>query len=91
MAAGNQHLGYKEALNQIELQSPGSKQAFYFGFLDRAVARFVDAGPDGSGDPTLGTCRSCGSPSTNEICAFCHLVDRTAGAEPVVLTVKGSS
>jgi uncharacterized protein (TIGR00269 family) len=91
MAVGNKHLGYKEALNTIEAQSPGSKQAFYFGFLDRAVARFVDAGPDGSGDPTLGTCRSCGSPSTNEICAFCHLVDRTAGAEPVVLTVKGSS
>jgi uncharacterized protein (TIGR00269 family) len=91
MAVGNKHLGYKDALNTIEAQSPGSKQAFYFGFLDRAVARFVDAGPDGSGDPTLGTCRSCGSPSTNEICAFCHLVDRTAGAEPVVLTVKGSS
>ena len=37
MAAGNQHLGYKEALNAIEVTSPGSKAAFYFGFLDRVA------------------------------------------------------
>ena len=30
MAAGNRHLGYKDALNQIEVDSPGAKQAFYF-------------------------------------------------------------
>ena len=93
MAAGNKHLGYKEALNAIEAQSPGSKHAFYFGFLDRAVARFADA-VDPAADasrPELGTCASCGSPSTNEVCAFCRLVERTAGAQPVVLTVKGSS
>ena len=41
MAAGNKHLGYKEALNQIEAQSPGSKLDFYFGFLKRASSRFV--------------------------------------------------
>src|SRR6185436_12657386 len=45
MAAGNKHLGYKEALNVIEEQSPGSKQAFYFGFLDRAQAHFAAAAP----------------------------------------------
>ena len=38
MAAGNRHLGYKEALNAIEVTSPGSKAAFYFGFLDRMAA-----------------------------------------------------
>ena len=27
------HLGYKEALNAIEASSPGTKHAFYFGFL----------------------------------------------------------
>ena len=43
MAAGNRHLGYKEALNAIESTSPGSKAAFYFGFLDR-VAPLVAAG-----------------------------------------------
>ena len=91
MAAGNKHLGYKEALNQIEATSPGSKQAFYFGFLDRAVERFADAAGSDDERPDLGTCRVCGSPASNEVCTFCHLVDRAAGAEPVVLTVKGSS
>src|SRR5437764_15096812 len=41
MAAGNKHLGYKEALNAIEAQSPGSKHDFYFGFLKRASYRFT--------------------------------------------------
>jgi tRNA-5-methyluridine54 2-sulfurtransferase len=35
-AVGNKHLGYKEALNDIEDQSPWSKAAFYLGFLDKA-------------------------------------------------------
>ena len=91
MAAGNKHLGYKEALNLIEATSPGSKQAFYFGFLDRAVERFADAAGSDDDRPELGACRVCGSPASNEVCTFCHLVERAAGAEPVVLTVKGSS
>jgi len=92
MAAGNKHLGYKEALNDLEARSPGTKRDFYFGFLARAAARFRDATPEAVDGPDdgLGTCRTCGAPSTNEQCAFCHLVDRTAGAEPVVLTVKGA-
>lgn len=94
MAAGNKHLGYKEALNEIEAASPGSKHAFYFGFLDRAAHRFADAAPadleldepDG-----FGRCASCGSPTTGEVCAFCRLVERTAGAQPVTLTTKDRS
>ena len=40
MAVGNKHLGYKDALNAIEVTSPGSKHDFYFGFLSRASERF---------------------------------------------------
>ncbi len=40
MAAGNRHLGYKEALNAIEERSPGAKASFLFGFFDRAYDRF---------------------------------------------------
>ena len=47
MAVGNKHLGYKEALNAIEATSPGSKQQFYFGFLERAAAHFAAEGEDG--------------------------------------------
>ena len=88
MAVGNKHLGYKEALNQIEAASPGSKHAFYFGFLARAVARFADGAPGADGEAALGTCASCGAPSTGEVCAFCKLVERTAGAQPVRITAK---
>jgi len=91
MAAGNKHLGYKEALNAIELQSPGTKHAFYFGFLERGVHRFADAAPDRSDGAELARCGTCGAPTTSGTCAFCRLVDRTAGAEPVVLTAKKGS
>lgn len=83
MAAGNKHLGYKEALNAIELQSPGSKHDFYFGFLKRASDRFVPEAEAEQDD--LVPCATCGAPTTGEVCAFCKLVDRASGHEPVVL------
>jgi uncharacterized protein (TIGR00269 family) len=81
MAAGNRHLGYKDALNSIERDSPGTKAAFYFGFLDRAAALFGTHAtpPDGA----LRSCERCGAPSQGEVCAFCRLVERSAGHEPV--------
>lgn len=88
MAAGNKHLGYKEALNAIEEQSPGSKHDFYFGFLARASERFrVELEADQAG---LRPCTSCGAPTVTETCAFCRLVERaggdpTGGAVPVEL------
>jgi uncharacterized protein (TIGR00269 family) len=88
MAAGNKHLGYKDALNAVEETSPGTKHAFYFGFLDRAAARFA-AGTVQASDG-LGACARCGAPTTGEVCAFCRLVERAAGAEPVTLGPKRS-
>lgn len=79
MAIGNKHLGYKEALNAIEDQSPGSKQAFYFGFLEKASSHFR---PEAVAEQAaLHGCPTCGSPTTSEVCAFCSLVAR-ATAEP---------
>lgn len=80
MAAGNRHLGYKEALNGIEETSPGSKAAFLFGFLDR-VAPMV-AGTAAEEREGLHPCPGCGSPTVSELCAFCKLVDRAAQATP---------
>jgi uncharacterized protein (TIGR00269 family) len=81
MAEGNRHLRYKEALNAIEAGSPGTKHAFYFEFLDKAADRFqpeAEEAKDG-----LRPCASCGAPTTGEVCAFCRLVRRVDGAEPV--------
>jgi tRNA-5-methyluridine54 2-sulfurtransferase len=81
MAEGNRHLRYKEALDAVEAASPGAKQAFYFGFLARAAARFA---PDVDGaEAELRSCARCGSPTTTDVCAFCRLLDQVAGHDPV--------
>lgn len=87
MSAGNRHLGYKDALNTIELQSPGTKADFYSGFLRKASAMFREAATDE--DPWLtemAHCERCGAPSTASLCAFCRLVDKATTAQPVTLT-----
>lgn len=81
MAEGNRHLRYKDALTSIESESPGTKQAFYFGYLTRASERFqgdVEAAQD-----DLRPCARCGSPTTGDVCAFCRLVEQASGRDPV--------
>jgi tRNA-5-methyluridine54 2-sulfurtransferase len=77
MSSGNRHLGYKEALNEIEARSPGSKAAFYFGFLER-VAPMV-AGVAEEERQALHDCPGCGAPTVSDVCAFCKLVERAGG------------
>jgi uncharacterized protein (TIGR00269 family) len=80
MAAGNRHLGYKDALNSVEERSPGAKAAFYQGFLERGaalVAHVAEEEREG-----LHPCPSCGAPTTARLCAFCRLVDRAGGQAP---------
>ncbi|MDA8046748.1 MAG: tRNA(Ile)-lysidine synthetase [Actinomycetota bacterium] len=77
MAEGNRHLGYKNALNEIEDRSPGSKAAFLFGFLDR-MAPLVQATAEAERE-ALHPCPGCGSPTVSEVCAFCKLVERAGG------------
>ncbi len=74
MAAGNKHLAYKDLLNNMEVESPGSKHAFYFGFLERAAEWFTGDGEE----INLVGCERCGSPTSGEVCAFCRLVERAA-------------
>jgi uncharacterized protein (TIGR00269 family) len=77
MSAGNRHLHYKEALNDIEVRSPGSKAAFYFGFLERLAPLVTPAAElEREG---LHPCPGCGSPTVSEVCAFCKLVVRAGG------------
>ena len=82
MAAGNKHLSYKAALNDIEVDSPGAKHAFFFGFLERAADRFA-AAPGETGDVVISPCERCGAPSSNDICAFCRLTERATEAVPI--------
>ncbi|PZR80109.1 MAG: tRNA(Ile)-lysidine synthetase, partial [Candidatus Aeolococcus gillhamiae] len=72
MAAGNKHLGYKELLNEVEVRSPGTKAAFYSGFLDRVAPMVAGAAERERED--LHPCPGCGSPTVAGVCAFCKLV-----------------
>jgi uncharacterized protein (TIGR00269 family) len=63
---------YKELLNQVELNSPGTKQQFYLEFLQARDTGRVTFGEAAS--PELHPCRRCGQPTTaGDLCAFCRL------------------
>jgi uncharacterized protein (TIGR00269 family) len=82
LVAGNTQLKYKDAMNQLEAGSPGTKASFLFGYLDRAAQLFrtgesVDLAP----------CERCAQPTTGRFCAFCRaraqvLRERLGGEEP---------
>ncbi len=81
LAAGNKHLAYKAALNDIERTSPGAKHDFYFGFLDRAVERFRTE--EDLDRASIAPCARCGCPCSTEVCAFCRLIERASAPVPV--------
>jgi len=78
MAAGNRHLGYKNALNEIEERSPGTKAAFVLGFLERGHDRFTDEVAEARAE--LRPCTQCGAPTPGDVCAFCRMRARAIGA-----------
>lgn len=83
IAVGNRHIGYKEALNRIEEASPGSKAAFYQGFIDKMSPVLHD-----DDEPVaLGRCGRCGSATTTAICAFCRVVEAARNCDPVPVEV----
>ncbi len=71
MSRHSTSLLYKEALNRIELQSPGTKHYFYQEYLRTGRKVFQDR----LGTP-VGVCSSCGMPTTERECSFCRLISR---------------
>jgi tRNA-5-methyluridine54 2-sulfurtransferase len=94
MVAGNTVLRYKDALNELERHSPGTKAAFLFGFLDRARDEHFPS--ERSDAAPVVECSRCGMPTgvthgrdgRAAVCAFCRTRDRVLGvmasdSEPV--------
>ncbi|HMK21198.1 MAG TPA: arginosuccinate synthase, partial [Terriglobales bacterium] len=77
MAKGARTLLYKEVLNRLETESPGTKQTFYWGFLDKqartAAAATIMTEKD---QAALHPCATCGQPTTAEICSYCRLMTK---------------
>ena len=63
LVGGNTVLRYKDALNELERHSPGTKATFLFGFLDR-VRDTAFAEADAATE--LVPCASCGLPTTTQ-------------------------
>jgi tRNA-5-methyluridine54 2-sulfurtransferase len=77
MAKGSKLLLYKDVLNRLETESPGSKQAFYWGFLERQKKN-SSAEPMATKDQAvLHSCITCGQPTTAEVCSYCRMLART--------------
>jgi uncharacterized protein (TIGR00269 family) len=67
LVAGNTQLRYKEAMNQLEATSPGTKAQFLLAYLDRAAPLFAS-----QDQATLTRCERCQQPTTGRFCAFCR-------------------
>lgn len=68
-SVGARSIMYKNALDQIEAQSPGTKHAFFSIFLDRIRPVMEGAQQDFE----LRECDICGQATTGAVCAFCRM------------------
>lgn len=69
-AKGSKLLVYKNALNLIEADAPGSKHSFYYAFLRESKAKPIQPATP------LGNCERCGRPTTAPVCGYCRLVGK---------------
>ena len=77
MAKGSKMLLYKEVLNRLETESPGTKHRFYCGFLERDTSAPPRTGTMQEHDQTaLRPCSACGQPTSAEICSYCKMMAR---------------
>lgn len=73
-ATGTKSLYYKEILNKMEADRPGTKLSFYVMFLE-AKEKGLFAPQADPGLEHLHACDNCGQPTTAPgLCAFCRLV-----------------
>lgn len=78
MSTNAQSLVYKEALNLLENHSPGTKEHFYYGFLDKGKSYF-----EGEKKETiLNNCKICNQPTTANICSYCRQMEK-ANLDPL--------
>ncbi len=77
---GASFTSHKALWATLEEKSPGSKIAFYDGFLERGRPAFAALEP-GHGTK-LSPCRTCGYPTSVEWCGVCRLKRQVAGLPP---------
>ena len=68
-SVGARSIVYKNALDDIEAKSPGTKHGFVSTFLDR-IRPVMETSQE---DFDLRECTMCGQATTGEVCAFCRM------------------
>ncbi len=75
MSKGSKMLVYKDVLNRLETESPGTKQVFYLKFLDKQAKEHTANQNITSQDQTrLSPCQTCGQPTSMEVCTYCKMM-----------------
>jgi tRNA-5-methyluridine54 2-sulfurtransferase len=75
MSVGSKMLMNKEVLNRLEVNSPGTKHAFYFGFLERQKREDLSRE-----DAIVQSCTRCGQPTTAMVCSYCRILEKVKTA-----------
>ncbi len=74
-AEGSTSIYYKEALNRLENDRPGTKLGFYLSFLEARESGLFAEGQRSSQD--LHPCPNCGQPTTAPgLCSFCRMIEK---------------
>ena len=77
MSKGAKMLVYKDVLNRLEMESPGTKHTFYWQFLAKqAKAQSTQTSMTETDQTTLKPCTSCGQPTSTETCSYCKMITR---------------
>lgn len=75
-AEGSTSIYYKELLNKLETDKPGSKLIFYLRFLEAREQGLFTEPAKTSVD--LHPCNNCGQPTSNDDrCSFCRMIEKT--------------
>ena len=77
MSKGAKMLVYKDVLNRLEAESPGTKHTFYWQFLAKQAKRqSATQTMTDSDQASLHPCSLCRQPTSMEICTYCKLIAR---------------
>lgn len=71
-SSGASFTGHKLLWRDLELRSPGSKRAFYKGFLDRGRPAFAAINQEAK-DNEVSPCTECGCPTSAGVCNVCRI------------------
>ncbi len=73
-AVGSKQLFYKDLLNKLEVDHPGTKLQFYVGFLNARQEGLFQPAENGGDEGGRHLCPNCGQPTPKDgLCSYCKI------------------